>query len=106
MSRIHDKSIFRDCIVSIDYKGDCRLIDAPKIDLEKNFDKDGHYILKNDIFGLLNEMGEGSWLLEMKDKAQGIYKADITFNFLIFNEWDAVDYDYEMILENLIYIPI
>ena len=106
MSRIYDRSVFKDCIISVDYKGKCFLIDAPKIDMENNFDKNGNYDLTKDIFGLLDEMGEGSYVYDMVDKPQGVYKADIIFNFLIFNEWDAVDYDYEMILENLIYIQI
>ena len=99
-------SEFKECIVSIDYKGNVYLIDSPIIESKENEE----YSLKKDIFGLLDEYGEPgntSWIAQLDAVTQGIYKADIIFHFLeIPYPPESVEYDVKIELKNLKYIPI
>ena len=101
MKKTTDISEFKDCILGIDYKGNCYLIDAQLISGEK-------YELKKDIFGLLDESSEdGSFLFCLKEKTQGVYKGDIIYKFIEYSyPPEAVEYGYEIELKNLEQIHI
>ena len=94
------RTFFNDCIVAVDFLSKAYLIDAPLLKGNENG-------LRNNLFTLLHDTGDGSFICEVDNKTQGIYLADIEYiSIEHYYPLGEIEYGFEIEMNNLRFITI